>query len=911
MKKFILALIFALIIAYPASAQEPVKTYLPIIVKGDTMPAKPGPLKKYPMTASYTMIVPTFTGRKNYVLNPSGEGAGNYSAVGGATVIGQDKSSPYFGISNYYISTSGNGQGIQLDISLPNTINGVTPFYISAHIANAPKHVNFVFAGKTKPAQLLRKLHTTVYGDAWGWYGAKINPDEFIAYVNSFGSPTDVKILQSGKENTGIWYVDGVVVEGLNLQTYQYYRSYGELDFSTYFDGDQEDCVWNGLPHESTSSRANDTRSGGREVDFFEEFGFFLKKVIGAGAVTQTITIDNYAQIPGGEQNGDKIEVREFTLVGDFYADSEEELNANVQKLYDAMQSDTVVGKQPFRLRYYGSKIPKEIKAKYKAGLEGDMPVYHFKDLEPGDDTWIKIAKFKATASIQLVAEDPFWYELGQSSYEISDVQAAFNVAYLVGRVPANATDPAVWDNFGPASVAGGGVIYAILEDDTYIYFGGAFANWDGIAAADHLARFNKNDRTFSSLGTPGLNGFVRALAKAPNGDIIIGGDFEDADGQADGDYVIAWDVVNETYYTLGSPGGTLTGFAGPEPVGVRTLAFDRNGLLVIGGNFYDWAGIADADMLVSYDFASDTYDDIGGGGLDFWVNDIAVGPDNTYYIVGAFQSPYFWVMKFDGTNFVDLNLGGFTQVARAVALHPTTHALYVAGASTGWVMQFDGAAWTPVGGGISLTGGTPLVWDIAFGPDATLYASGSFDTAGGVRVENMAQYNGHTWRSLDISVPGLTAFVIVPSQFVDSENRYGVLLGLNGLTTAYQFISYAITNEGNANAYPLISITRVDDAVSYSTLRSIRNERTNKQLLSNYSLLYGEEVRINLDPKKRTVTSSMFGNILYAIYPNSDMGQWYLPPGESNITIYIADDGSGSASYVYLLWKDRYRGNN
>src|SRR5690606_11181437 len=78
-----------------------------------------------------------------------------------------------------------------------------------------------------------------------------------------------VGILSAENLNGQTFYVDALQLEN------------GPL--TTYCDGEQEDCFWNGALHKSTSTRPNTTTSGGIEKDLEDEYGLKPMLVQGIG----------------------------------------------------------------------------------------------------------------------------------------------------------------------------------------------------------------------------------------------------------------------------------------------------------------------------------------------------------------------------------------------------------------------------------------------------------------------------------------------------------------------------------------------------------------------------------------------------------------------------------------------------
>jgi hypothetical protein len=136
-------------------------------------------------------------------------------------------------------------------------------------------------------------------------------------------------------------------------------------------------------------------------------------------------------------------------------------------------------------------------------------------------------------------------------------------------------------------------VVFAVAVSGANLYVGGAFFNAAGIAEADYVAKWNGS--AWSALGNNGpgtgaIFGYVRALAAAgPN--VYVGGQFVNAAGILAADYVAKWN--GSSWSALGDNGtdvGALTNY-------VRALTLSGTDLYV-GGEFANAAGIAEADYV-------------------------------------------------------------------------------------------------------------------------------------------------------------------------------------------------------------------------------------------------------------------------------------------------------------------------
>ena len=132
----------------------------------------------------------------------------------------------------------------------------------------------------------------------------------------------------------------------------------------------------------------------------------------------------------------------------------------------------------------------------------------------------------------------------------------------------------------------------ALAVSGTDLYVGGQFINAAGIAEADYVAKWNGS--AWSALGSNGpgtgaLNGYVNALAVSGS-DLYVGGDFTNAAGIPAADYLAKWN--GSAWSALGSNG------AGDGALDNAVFALAVSGTDVyVGGAFPDAGGIADGRL--------------------------------------------------------------------------------------------------------------------------------------------------------------------------------------------------------------------------------------------------------------------------------------------------------------------------
>lgn len=819
-----------------------------------------------PLRSTLGIIIPQED--QNYVLNPSAEMDGNFSATGGA-VVTRSTAFQKYGLYSYEMVVTGGGEDIRLTLLTLPSIDVYVTFRMREPIGDAQFEINL--GGVAKKVTLLEKIDSD-----WRLYGAS-----FPASVA--GGETVVEIEKTNV-GTGTFYIDGVqvsqIIEGRH--------------YTTYIDGTQEGCRWLGAPHASASTRSGDSRAGGVVTSFWEGFNFFPEKALGLSTAVEEFNIDSYAFLPGGELNSSKIPPREFTIIGYFLADTVEELHEHAQRLELELGLNTYPGRQPVRLRYSGARVLKEISANYTGGLEGDLPIFYNNDWSQEDEAWVKNYKFRMKAPIGFVALDPFWYEVGESATLLDTLDSA-----TFRLVAARTLNPPTWDNLGPPDVAGTYTsVFAIVEDDTYIYIGGRFDNWDNIANADSIVRYNKQTGVYSAMGT-GSPATVFALAIMPNGDIIAGGSFGTMGGVANTSRIARWVIATQTWVPLdvgadqsvlalavGNNGYLYAGGAFTTPEShvmfwdgaawnamgagtglgdVQALALMLNGDIVAGGDFALMDSVADTLNIAQWDVVNSVWLPLSTG-LDDTVYALAVDLSGNLYAGGDFLNPVDRVGLWNGTQWMRL--------------------------------------------GDSING---PAFCLAVGPDGTLYVGGAFTIAGGITLaDRFAEWNGYSWTQSDIDLPGASTVraIYISRTEIDPiiPDNYALYLGFTTTGTGSYFGLVTSSNQGTISAFPQIVFSR--SGGTGATIQTLRNERTGRELLFNYALLDGETLTINLNPKNRSIISSFFGPRMSAILANSDFSTWQLLPGSNPVSSFVSESGSPTV-IAYLLWREPYRGWN
>ena len=822
---------------------------------------------------NWKIIVPEST--KNNVSNPSFEENVTdhwdfvQAGAGGSAARSSDRAR--FGVYSAKIIGSDSGEsGLITEAADRISLADGDTVYLSAWAYAVTGATNGLIRIYDTTNTASRATDATVAAGAWELLEC--------SWTNTTGSPASIRVdlvNQSGSNSNDV-YFDGAQLEEKTART-------------TYCDGEQDGCEWNGTKHHSSSARSAAYRGGGQIKDLKDDYRFAVTRATGVGVSALQLPRQPYALIPGSRLQGVRRPERVFTLVCSVIPDASNTTLALRDALVGVLLPDAYPKKggkhQPVRLRYTGGTVDKWIDAHYEGGLEADYTISAEVNFE--------------SVPIRFFCEDPFWYEICESAaaLDAGDTATFRNVA---GWLKSNGQ----WDNLGmstsPAS-GSGSLEFVEKGPDGKWYVGGDFTDWDGVSGADFIARYDPSSDSWETVGGSSTFGnTVYDIIFAPDGDTVyLGGSFVNA-GDANGDYIVIYTISTDTISSL-SGGGTGR---------LEALALGHDGILYMGGQFTNWDGIAAADYIVSWDGAA--YVALGSG-LDNDVVDMDVAPDGTIWIVGVFTASGGTTLNriatWDGSAFGQVNGStGLNATAKAVVVAKNGF-VYVGGgftnaggdANADYVAIYNGNTFYALGSSPP----DDVVHNLILGPDGTLYASGNFTEVGGIAVitGRVARWDGSAWAALDLSlaVSG-RAMGIGVSDAVVQEN-YDLVVGFVGQGAGDYAGKTTVTNEGNGPAYPVLSVER--SGVGTATLVSMRNVTAGGEIRFNYSLLDGERLTVDLRARRRDIQSSLRGQVWRAALTGHDIGAFSLLKGDNDITLFV----SGGTVEAGLVWRDTYDG--
>ena len=205
------------------------------------------------------------------------------------------------------------------------------------------------------------------------------------------------------------------------------------------------------------------------------------------------------------------------------------------------------------------------------------------------------------------------------------------------------AWDQNIWEEMTDSSLdEGGGLSDEVralgFDAQGKLVAGGYFENAGNNENADYIARWDGSSWQPIGDASSKIDSYVNAIITDASGRLVAGGEFLDAGGDADADNIAVWDGTS--WSSLNGAGSGLSSY-------VYSLALSKDGLIYAGGEFDDAGGDPDADYLAAWDGVS--WSAVGGSSsvVDDIVYDLTFDQQGNLYIVGEFYGVAVW----DGTD--------------------------------------------------------------------------------------------------------------------------------------------------------------------------------------------------------------------------------------------------------------------
>ena len=403
-----------------------------------------------------------------------------------------------------------------------------------------------------------------------------------------------------------------------------------------------------------------------------------------------------------------------------------------------------------------------------------------------------------------------------------SDDPGAPEALYAGGFFTQGGGDPdaryiAKWDGTTWLAVGGSGLtgsicppanfyiacqVLSVFDDGSgpgpALYAGGIFCAAGGVTVK-HIARWDGQIWSPVGGGVDGADVVVYALGVFDDGQgsapaLYAGGLFTTAGGVSASN-IAKWDG------TGWSPvGGGVSGL-------VYTLTvFDDgsgSGPALYAGGYVPTAGGVQVNHVAKWD--GKTWSPLGSGlsgpAYVLTVFDDGSGTGPALYAAGLFTTAggvsASNIAKWDGSSWSALGggiLGETYFLVRALTVYDdgTGPALYAGGRFTtaggvraDGVAKWDGATWSAVGGGVGGAVAALAVFDDGLEERPALYAGGLFDTAGGTEANSIARWDGTSWAMLGEGVGGYQPTVWALTVFDDKSGDGPALFAGGEFTTA------------------------------------------------------------------------------------------------------------------------------
>lgn len=800
----------------------------------------------------------------NYIKNPAMRYDTTDWNAQGAT-ISRVLTRARFGVASLKVVTAGSAlhEGAFFRVS---SLSGVSePITVSAYVRGT---------GKVR----IRLDNNVLGGTEFYSEGVELT-DERWTRIEMLGFSTggnDLRLFVETDEDTAIartFYVDGAQLERKSYAT-------------TYCDGDQEGCRWNGIYHNSTSQRGNDTRAGGKWIELSgpdrEAEDLYMTVAGGLGMAPLTNNTQSFALAPGGFFSNRKVGMRLVVLT--FHAKHKVEdgdepvslahLHNLRQMLIDIVKPDKTGGDEDIWFEYDDGTVPLYFMARYDGGLEGDWDVRN---------------QFVNSFPLRLLSTSPIMEEDSQEALEL-DFQTSLN-----GFLGCVMRKDGEWENMN----------YGFSNNVTAIVIG---AKGELIAAGNFVDVNNHADaidpiRTANGIAYwdgekwnpygSGMNVVTGTpdLAVGADGKVYVTGNFTSIGGVA-ANRIAFWDGTTWNPLGTGLSGGAAS---------VHCLIIGNNGDLFVGGNFTSAGGVTVAN-IARWDGSS--WHRVGQfGGVNNYVLCMAINPDSTtLYIGGQFTSENGGGQTLNRVASYDLASGmfspldnGFDGDVDALALS-SAGILYAGGTFTQngdadtdlkRVAYWNGTTWSALEDGMDAA-----VYSMAITENQNLLAQGLFTTAGNRSIEKLASWNGDTWVNYDFKYPA--NILPIYKNAISYNPSTGTLYLAGGSvanTPLASGINY-ISNTGSTDVFPVFYVKGA------GFLRWIENQTTRKRLYLDMTIFDDEEVF--LDIAKGTIEGRVRGNLLYMLLPGSDFRAFTLRPGENKIACFMVNDVNAQMSIQF-----------
>lgn len=676
--------------------------------------------------------------------------------------------------------------------------------------------------------------------DVHGSFQSKVHAlhDDFwqrIEVIGRAGASNDVQVyIETADDIQSVtFYIDGVQLE---LQE----------EVTTYCDGDQPGCRWEGAFHASQSTRSIDVASGGKWISLNnEEESIYITVIGGIGLPPVVQNFQPTPAVAGGFFDNTRVNERTIQLViwtvnnlkdKEFCPPGEmSKIHALRQQIIDLVKPDFAPNSQPFILRYTENGRSFTIECRYEAGLNFDSDIRNI---------------YTNTIPLRLLALDPFWEEDTQE-VSLLDVEKVQDLNFLGIRQDGE------WQIVGNDGLDSGASSFGQDPVTGRLYIGGSFtADGEGNQVR-RIGRMSEDFSILEEIGGTGLNDTVRTITPHPNGKIIIGGSFTGDNAGNTFNRIVEYDPVTDTFAALG------TGFDSH----VQEVQIAPDGDIYAVGNFTTADG-GIARRIARWDGGAWR---AVGDGADNSIQAILIISETEIYISGAFENvnnPLTGAERFarwNGTLFASLGTQSFSgSSVNTLLLDPADGSIILMGAftliggiTTDNIIRWNGSNYVVLGDGVGAGSG-----DGDFTKDGLLINGGRMqDSLHGERTFGFWTGSNWVWPDINTTDPGNGA---IGRPLVLENGDLIISFSFNG-----EYKSSAINlvpNIGSAEVGLILTVTADEGRVGW-----LENQTTGQRVYINYDMQLNEELTFTFTEKNLSVVSNYRGLVPDAILPNSD----------------------------------------
>lgn len=786
--------------------------------------------------------------KQNLSTNPSLERGTAGWGTHFAGTIGTISSVQAFGAWSGSVAPTSNGTAGCVAPTF--TAGNGTAYSISAYVRGANGIPYMLAVGDSNGANLQGSVLFTG-GGTWQRYDFK--------YTESAGAVRRPVIRKNASADTSAFYVDAVQVEVGSV--------------TTYIDGDQAGGTWLGPPHASVSQRSGQYRLGGSIVSL-NTYGLVVMGEDGIGMPPIENIAQPYAQLPGAFFQRSRPATRLFTLTSNISGTTFKDLHAQRRALIDGIRTDP---QQPFRLLYTGAGGTTQIDVVYDGGMEFGKP-----------------DGFSETFGLRVAAYDVYFQSMLEEGTTLPPFTNLGSTNFIAYRDPQGR-----WGTLGAngttIDTGANGGIFDVAFIGTTTYIGGAWQTIGGTAYRN-IGQINNGQMGTLIGGTYGggtLAG-VLGLTTNPLGTLFVAGQGSVIAGTAGANFFVQY--ANNAWGTL--VGGTVNGIA-------YAAAVNAVGTVFVVGLFDGVAGTASSIARNIAFYFNGSWGRLSGGTLNSRVESLAIARSGSLWAGGQFT------------------LAGGSD-AHGLAVWGSAWHVPTGGTFDVPTDDFAGLAITANGDVYAsnqdaVGGGTQFARIRSMSAEIVGTANISSDILGLTAVNNTvyaamfsqgannsafiqpgyAFYSAGAWRAGDILLDtAATAPKPVVAKFAPDGTMY-----LAGYFRGTALAASVNTIVSDASADTPITLTMRNTGAGTVLVKQLLNTTTGAGIWMNLVIAAGDQVVLDTTPGSVSLTSAFYGNVIGAVVPGSNLGNWRLQPG-TNFVSFLANSGSLTTA---LTWRNRY----